>query len=83
MDTKTPKAREKERTIAYRLSRHYSEQLEKRAAENGMSVGQYARLVLCMHFEESALHKLTDEIRDLKNEVTELRIERALQEQAA
>ncbi|MEO0851885.1 MAG: hypothetical protein AAFY15_00055 [Cyanobacteria bacterium J06648_11] len=75
--------REKERTIAYRLSRPYTDRLEARAAELGLSVGQYARLVLVMHFEETASHRVADELEKLRAEVTDLRIEQALTRKAA
>ena len=77
------KTRDKERTIAYRLGRPYTDRLEDRAEEAGLSVGQYARLVLVMHFEETALHQLADEVTKLRDEVTELRVERALEKRAA
>ena len=72
------KLREKERTIAYRLGRPYTDKLEEAARLNGMSRGQYARLVLVTHFEETAIHRLSDEIRELRKELTELRLDHAL-----
>lgn len=71
-------SRDKERTIAYRLGLPYVGKLEQRAREHGMSVGQYARLVLVMHFEETAAHRVADEIKKLRGEVTDLRVEHAL-----
>jgi len=78
MDAKT---HEKEKTIAYRLGRPYTDKLDEAADLHGMSRGQYARLVLVTHFEDTALHRLGDEIRDLRKEVTEIRIDRVLQAQ--
>ena len=72
------KARDKERTISYRLGRPYTDRLEAAAKVNGMSRGQYARFVLVTHFEETAIHRMSDELRELRKEVTELRLERAL-----
>lgn len=77
MTTKT-KTRDKERTIAYRLGRPYVDRLEQRAVEAGLSVGQYARLVLVTHFEETAMHRLADEVAKLRDEMTELRVQRAI-----
>ena len=71
-------SRDKERTIAYRLGLPYVSKLEQRASENGLSVGQYARLVLVMHFEQTAAHRVADEIAKLRGEVTDLRVEHAL-----
>ena len=67
--------REKERTIAYRLGRPYTDKLDEVATLHGMSRGQYARLVLVTHFEETALHRLAEEVQALRREVTELRCE--------
>lgn len=76
-------SRDKERTVAYRLGTPYMGRLEGRASETGMSVGQYARLVLVMHFEETASHRVADEIAKLRGEVTDLRVEHALGRKAA
>lgn len=76
-------SRDKERTIAYRLGLPYVGKLEQRASENGLSVGQYARLVLVMHFEETANHRVADEIARLRGEVTDLRAEHALGRKSA
>ena len=59
-------AREKEQTIAYRLGRPYTDKLDEVAKLHGLSRGQYARLVLVTHFEETALHRLSDEVRELR-----------------
>lgn len=75
----TAKRGEKESTIAYRLGRPYTDRLAEIAKLNGMSRGQYARLVLVTHFEETAIHRLSDEVRELRKEVTELRLEQALE----
>lgn len=75
-------SRDKERTIAYRLGLPYVGKLEQRASENGLSVGQYARLVLVMHFEETANHRVADGVERLKDAVDELRIESALARRA-
>ena len=73
----TPKCRDKETTIAYRLGRPYTDRLEASAKANGLSRGQYARLALVMHFEETALHRLAEAITELKREVINLRQEHA------
>lgn len=70
--------REKERTISYRIGRPYTDRLEEAAALNGMSRGQYARLVLVTHFEETAIHRLSEEVRELRKELTELRLDHAI-----
>ena len=75
--------RRREPTIAYRLGRPYTDLLKERAEQFEMSVGQYARLALVMHFEETAIHRLADELQELRNEVTELRVARELEKQAA
>lgn len=72
---RTPKLSEKEKTIAYRLGRPYTERLEEAARLHGMSRGQYARFVLVTHFEETAFHRLCEEVRDLRRELTELRLD--------
>ena len=48
-----------------------------------MSAGQYARLVLVMHFEETAAHRVADEIAKLRGEVSDLRVEHAIGRQGA
>ena len=68
-------SRDKERTISYRLDRPYVEQLEQAARSNGMSPGQFARLVLVMHFEQTATHKVNDTLCELRQEVLALRAE--------
>ena len=70
--------RARETTIAYRLGRPYTDRLEKIANEHGLSRGQYARLVLVMHFEETAIHRLAEEVVELRKEVMDLRIEHAI-----
>jgi len=79
----TPKCRDRETTIAYRLGRPYTDLLEKSAKEHGLSRGQYARLALVMHFEETALHRLSEEIVELKKEVYDLRLEQVLSRRAS
>jgi len=76
----TPKFRDKETTIAYRLGRPYTDRLERSAEASGLSRGQYARLALVMHFEETAVHRLADEILELKKEVSDLRLAQAMRE---
>ena len=79
----TPKCRDKETTIAYRLGRPYTDRLEKSAQDHGISRGQYARLALVMHFEETAMHRLAEEVSELKREVTDLRLEQAMLRRSA
>jgi len=74
----TAKRGDKDATIAYRLGRPYTDRLAEVAKVNGMSRGQYARLVLVTHFEETAIHRLSDEVRELRKEVTVLRLEQTL-----
>ena len=76
-------SRDKERTIAYRLGLPYVSKLEEQASEQGMSACQYARLVLVMHFEETAAHRVADEIAKLRGEVSDLRVEHAIGRQGA
>ena len=73
----TQKCRDKETTIAYRLGRPYTDRLEASAKANGLSRGQYARLALVMHFEETALHRLVEQVTELRREVNMLRQEHA------
>lgn len=73
------KRREKERTISYRIGRPYTDRLEEAAHAAGMSRGQYARLILVTHFEETALHRLSDEVVELRKELAELRLDLATQ----
>jgi hypothetical protein len=68
-------SQDKERTISYRLGRPYVEQLEQAAKSHGMSPGQFARLVLVMHFEQTATHKVNDTLCELRQEVLALRAE--------
>ena len=79
----SPPCRDKERTIAYRLGRPYTDRLEELAKASGMSAGQCARLVLVMHFEETARHRVAEELEELRKEVTELRIEQAMNKRAS
>ena len=79
----TQKCRDKETTIAYRLGRPYTDRLDKSAQDHGLSRGQYARLVLVMHFEETAMHRLAEEVIELKQEVIDLRLEQAMHRRTA
>ena len=74
MSTKD-RSRDKERTISYRIGRPYVDQLEEAAKSHGMSPGQFARLVLVMHFEQTATHKVNDTLGELRQEVLALRAE--------
>ena len=69
--------REKDRTISYRIGRPYTDRLDASASAAGMSCGQYARLVLVTHFEETALHRLIEEVHELRRELAELRLDRS------
>ncbi|GEM_PF-3576641 len=68
----TPKCRDRETTIAFRLGRPYTDRLEASAQVTGLSRGQYARLILVMHFEDTALHRLEEALIQLKREVADL-----------
>ena len=74
----TKQTRSKEKTIAFRLGRPYTDRAQQMAKASKLSIHQYARLVLVMHFEESARHRVADELGELRREVMELRIESAM-----
>lgn len=64
---------DKDVTIAFRIGRPYTDRLEAAAAASGISRGAYARLALVMHFEETVLHRVVEELYALRKEVQELR----------
>ncbi len=73
----------KDRHVGFRLGRPYVDHLERAAAEHGLGLGQYARLILVMHFEDTTRHKIADELAELRKEVSELRLEQALNRRMA
>lgn len=67
---------ERELSVSFRLGRPYTDRLQQAADESGMSPGQYARLCVLMHFEETALHRIVDELHAIRAELGQLKRDR-------
>lgn len=65
-----------ELNVTFRLGRPYTDRLQLAADESGLSPGQYARLCVLMHFEETALHRIVDELHAIRAELRQLKCDR-------
>ena len=54
--------------VSFRLSGLYQDRLDGLARRRGMSPHQYARLAVVMHIEDTAIHKVLDEVAALRAE---------------
>ena len=63
------------KSVSFRLGAPYSERLTREAERHNVSPGQYARMILAMHFEQSELLNLKDEVGDVHTELQEFRAE--------
>ncbi len=77
MKPNTPK-KEHWKGVTFKIPLHYLARLNELAATNGMSRGQAARFLVVTHFEETAQHRVADELHELRQVVQEIRIHQAL-----
>lgn len=61
------------RPISFRLDARYERELRRRAEGARISPGDYARLVLIRHIEDTELANLRDEVASLRSELERFR----------